>query len=108
MSAATSHAEAPANRTLDFAPFKGGGGWVAGDRQRNIEPLFAPLIEAGFTCLSISYRLATHPSLFGAAVEDVDRAVRALGHDGRTDIEGQADGEVRPDRLRGSGLEDHL
>ena len=30
MSAATSHAEAPAGRTLDFAPFKGGGGWVMG------------------------------------------------------------------------------
>jgi hypothetical protein len=30
VSAATSHAEAPANRTLDFAPFKGGGGWVMG------------------------------------------------------------------------------
>jgi hypothetical protein len=30
VSAATSHAEAPANRTLDFAPFKGGGGWLMG------------------------------------------------------------------------------
>ncbi|HVV51197.1 MAG TPA: hypothetical protein VHO06_16125 [Polyangia bacterium] len=30
MSAATSHAPAPANRTLDLAPFKGGSGWVMG------------------------------------------------------------------------------
>ena len=28
MSAATSHADAPAGRTLDLAPFKGGGSWV--------------------------------------------------------------------------------
>jgi hypothetical protein len=30
VSAATSHAEAPAGRTLDFAPFKGGGSWLVG------------------------------------------------------------------------------
>ena len=30
MSAATSHAETPACRTLDLAPFKGGGSWVLG------------------------------------------------------------------------------
>jgi hypothetical protein len=30
VSAATSHAEAPAGRTLDFAPFKGGGSWITG------------------------------------------------------------------------------
>ncbi|HEY4183764.1 MAG TPA: hypothetical protein VGP07_01795 [Polyangia bacterium] len=30
MSAATSHAEAPAGRTLDLAPFKGGGSWIMG------------------------------------------------------------------------------
>jgi len=30
VSAATSHAQAPANRTLDLAPFKGGGAWVTG------------------------------------------------------------------------------
>jgi hypothetical protein len=30
VSAATSHAQAPANRTLDLAPFKGAGSWVTG------------------------------------------------------------------------------
>jgi alpha-L-fucosidase 2 len=53
-----------------------GGGWVAGDRSRNVEPLFAPLLEGGFACLSISYRLANQLTIFGAAVEDVELAVR--------------------------------
>jgi acetyl esterase len=53
-----------------------GGGWVTGDRRWTVEPLFAPLIEAGFACLSISYRLATQAAMFGAAVEDVEMAVR--------------------------------
>src|SRR5258705_13930349 len=52
-----------------------GGGWVAGDRRWNVEPLFAPLREAGFVCLSISYRLANQIAIFGAAVEDVEMAV---------------------------------
>jgi len=52
-----------------------GGGWVTGDRRWKVEPLFAPLIEAGFACLSISYRLATQVAMFGA-VEDVEMAVR--------------------------------
>src|SRR5437868_11228088 len=53
-----------------------GGAWVAGDRRWNVEPLLAPLIEAGFVCLSISYRMAKHPASFGAAVEDVEQAIR--------------------------------
>ena len=53
-----------------------GGGWVAGDRRWNVEPLFAPLIEAGVACLSISYRLATQVAMLGAAVEDVEMAIR--------------------------------
>jgi acetyl esterase len=52
-----------------------GGGWVAGDRRLNVEPLFHPLLDAGFACLSISYRLANQVSMFGAAVEDVEQAV---------------------------------
>jgi acetyl esterase len=51
-----------------------GGGWVAGDRRWNVEPLFQPLLEAGFACFSISYRLATQISLFGVAIEDVAAA----------------------------------
>jgi alpha-L-fucosidase 2 len=49
---------------------------VGGDRRWNVETLFAPLLEAGFACLSISYRLATKVAMFGAAVEDVEMAVR--------------------------------
>ena len=53
-----------------------GGGWVAGDRSRNVEPLFQPLVEGGFVCFSISYRLAREMYLLGAAVEDVEQAIR--------------------------------
>jgi len=40
-----------------------GGGWVGGDRVLSVEPLFEPLLEAGFACFSISYRLATRVAL---------------------------------------------
>jgi alpha-L-fucosidase 2 len=53
-----------------------GGAWVTGDRYHNLAPLFAPLTEAGFVCFTISYRFATDPLLFGAAIEDVRDAVR--------------------------------
>ena len=53
-----------------------GGGWVAGDRWLSVEQLLGPLIEGGFVCFSISYRLATDISLFGAAVKDVEQAIR--------------------------------
>jgi alpha-L-fucosidase 2 len=52
-----------------------GGAWIAGDRFRNLEPLFGPLTHAGFACFTISYRLAGDPFLFGAAIEDVRQAV---------------------------------
>ncbi len=53
-----------------------GGGWVAGDRWLSVEPLIRPLLDGGFACFSISYRLAKDISLFGAAVEDVGQAIR--------------------------------
>jgi acetyl esterase len=53
-----------------------GGGWVAGDRRGNVEPLFQPLVDAGFVCFSISYRLAKELSVLGAAIEDVEQAIR--------------------------------
>ena len=53
-----------------------GGGWVAGDRWLSVEPVVRPLVEAGFACFSISYRLATQVSLFGVAIEDVEQAIR--------------------------------
>ncbi|HTM49606.1 MAG TPA: alpha/beta hydrolase [Bryobacteraceae bacterium] len=62
-------------------PFPGavlvhGGGWVSGDRRWNVEPLLTPLLEAGLACFSISYRLAEGIADFGAAVQDVEQAVR--------------------------------
>jgi len=53
-----------------------GGGWVRGDRRVEVKPLFEPLSDAGIAWFSISYRLATDPLLFGAAVNDVEAAVR--------------------------------
>jgi acetyl esterase len=53
-----------------------GGGWVAGDRRSNVEPLLQPLVDGGFACMSISYRLARDPSLVGAAIGDVEQAIR--------------------------------
>jgi acetyl esterase len=53
-----------------------GGGWIGGSRDYNVEPLFRPLTQAGFAWFSISYRLASELPLFGAAIDDVQEAVR--------------------------------
>lgn len=53
-----------------------GGGWVAGDRRIDVEPLFEPLNDAGFAWFSISYRLATDLTQFGVAIDDVQNAIR--------------------------------
>lgn len=52
-----------------------GGGWIGGDRRSNVEPLFAPMTQAGMAWFSISYRLANDAALFGAAITDVVQAV---------------------------------
>ncbi len=60
-----------------------GGAWIAGDRARDVEPLFTPLADAGFAWFSISYRLAgdvvRNPLAaalqLGTAENDVRRAV---------------------------------
>jgi acetyl esterase len=52
-----------------------GGGWIRGDREFNVAPLFEPLSQAGFAWFSISYRLATDFLNLGAAVDDVSDAV---------------------------------
>ena len=57
-----------------------GGGWVGGDRIRNLEPLFALLKENGIACFSISYRLVLTRSAkdftkIGAGVEDIRTAI---------------------------------
>jgi acetyl esterase len=53
-----------------------GGGWVAGDRRNNVQPLFQPLSEAGFAWFSVDYRLLTDVSQFGLAINDVQEAIR--------------------------------
>jgi alpha-L-fucosidase 2 len=53
-----------------------GGGWMRGDRVWNVEPLFAPIGQAGFASFSISYRLAKDFLEIGAAAEDVRKAIR--------------------------------
>jgi alpha-L-fucosidase 2 len=53
-----------------------GGGWVAGDRRIEVQPLFKPLADAGFAWFSIDYRLVTDVTQFGVAIEDVQQAIR--------------------------------
>jgi acetyl esterase len=53
-----------------------GGGWVRGNREIDVAPLFKPLSDAGFAWFSIDYRLATDVTQFGVAVNDVEQAVR--------------------------------
>ena len=53
-----------------------GGGWVRGDRRVDVQPLFQPLMEAGFAWFSISYRLMTDVTKFGDVVQDVEAAIR--------------------------------
>ncbi|HEY2932134.1 MAG TPA: alpha/beta hydrolase [Acidobacteriota bacterium] len=51
-----------------------GGGFVNGNKQTYVKPLFAPLADAGFVWFTINYRLAPQYR-FPAAVEDVHRAI---------------------------------
>jgi acetyl esterase len=53
-----------------------GGGWVRGNRETDVAPLFKPLSDAGFAWFSIDYRLATDVTQFGSAIEDVEQAIR--------------------------------
>ena len=51
-----------------------GGGWVAGNKQTYVRPLFEPLSHAGLAWFSVNYRLApAYP--FPAAADDVSQAV---------------------------------
>ncbi len=52
-----------------------GGGFVRGDKQTFIKPLFAPLSKAGFTWFTINYRLAPEHR-WPACAEDVEAAIR--------------------------------
>jgi acetyl esterase len=55
-----------------------GGGWVGGDRIRNVEPLFPLLQENGIGWFSISYTLTKDIGGLGAGVEDVRTAISFL------------------------------
>lgn len=70
-------AEIPAGRgPFPAAIIVHGGAWVRGDRTLDVQPLFEPLTEAGFAWFSISYRLMTDVTQFGAAIDDVEAAIR--------------------------------
>jgi acetyl esterase/lipase len=65
-------------------PFPGviivhGGGFMRGDKQTYVPPLFEPLSKAGFAWFTINYRLAPDYR-FPAAVDDVERAVEWVRH----------------------------
>jgi acetyl esterase len=51
-----------------------GGGYIAGDKTRDIEPLFEPLGKAKFAWFSINYRLAPDHR-WPACAEDVETAI---------------------------------
>ena len=55
-----------------------GGGWVRGDRRLDVEPLFAPLNDAGFAWFSIDYRLVSNVAQFANGIDDVECAVRFI------------------------------
>ncbi len=52
-----------------------GGGWSSGDKTQGVEPLFAPLSQAGLGWFSLNYREAPKHR-YPAAVEDVETAIR--------------------------------
>ena len=52
-----------------------GGGFIRGDKQSYIKPLFEPLSHAGFAWFTVNYRLAPQ-HLWPACAEDVAAAVR--------------------------------
>lgn len=52
-----------------------GGGFVRGDKQTYVKPLFPVLTDAGFAWFTINYRLAPGAK-FPAPVQDVEDAVR--------------------------------
>jgi alpha-L-fucosidase 2 len=57
-----------------------GGGFVRGDKQSYVQPLFPVLTKANFTWFTINYRLAPQYR-FPAGIEDVERAIQFVrGH----------------------------
>src|SRR6185369_3282474 len=57
-----------------------GGGFIRGDKQSYVQPLFPALTKANYTWFTINYRLAPQFK-FPAATEDVERAIQFVrGH----------------------------
>jgi acetyl esterase len=57
-----------------------GGGFVRGDKQSYVQPLFPALTKANYTWFTINYRLAPQFK-FPAATDDVERAIQFVrGH----------------------------
>src|SRR5258708_149194 len=52
-----------------------GGGWTAGDKEKNFVPLFPSLTQAHFVWVSVNYRLAPQYR-YPACVEDVEQSIR--------------------------------
>jgi alpha-L-fucosidase 2 len=52
-----------------------GGGWMSGDKRRDVAVLCGPLNRAGLAWFSINYRLAPK-ARYPACLEDVDTAIR--------------------------------
>lgn len=52
-----------------------GGGFIRGDKQTYIKPLFEPLSKAGFAWFTVNYRLAPQHR-WPACAEDVETAIR--------------------------------
>ncbi len=55
-----------------------GGGWVRGDRRIDVAPLFQPLTDARIAWFSIDYRLSGDITQFGAAIQDIQNAIRFI------------------------------
>jgi acetyl esterase/lipase len=69
-----------------------GGGWVRGNREVDVAPLFEPLRDGGFAWFSIDYRLATDVTQFGVAIDDVRQSIRFVKSHA-------AEFHIDPDRL---------
>src|SRR5579872_6398005 len=54
-----------------------GGGWQNGDKQKNYQPFFEPLTQAGFAWFTVNYRLAPQYP-YPAAIDDVVAAIRYI------------------------------
>jgi len=52
-----------------------GGGWSGGNKETEIDPMFAPLTKAGIAWFSINYRLAPAHK-YPACIEDAEAAVK--------------------------------